>query len=211
MCILSTITQSEIYSHRLSSKTPSCSWIRSLAIFSKFLYLAFASRNFATCPAAAAGRGAVPAAAVGLVDSVPSIFDNDRCLSDASLMFSRRCLCVWFWYQVQMRAKIQMVWFESLIRSTLLSWQYAASVANNILLVWTSRYRQTTFNMTKHSPVACLKSITITTTHLVNTYSLEEEFRIIKKVYHEKILKEHPVRFVRCLMLRRSLIARVHW
>ena len=53
---------------------------------------------------------------------------------------------------------------------------------------------QKTKTMTKHTPSACLASITITSSHLEGTESLEEEFRIIKKVYHEKILKEHPVR-----------------
>jgi hypothetical protein len=47
--------------------------------------------------------------------------------------------------------------------------------------------------MTKHTPTACLSSITITASHLEGTESLDDEFRIIKRVYHEKILKEHPV------------------
>ena len=50
--------------------------------------------------------------------------------------------------------------------------------------------------MTKHTPSACLAAINITASNLENTDSLEEEFRIIKKVYHLKILKEHPVRTV---------------
>jgi hypothetical protein len=48
---------------------------------------------------------------------------------------------------------------------------------------------------TKHTPSACLSTITITASHLEHTDSIEGEFRIIKKIYHEKILKEHPVSF----------------
>ncbi|KAL7518672.1 hypothetical protein ACHAWX_003482 [Stephanocyclus meneghinianus] len=46
--------------------------------------------------------------------------------------------------------------------------------------------------MSKHTPTSCLSTITIEPSHLKNCDSLEEEFRVIKKIYHEKILKEHP-------------------
>jgi hypothetical protein len=52
--------------------------------------------------------------------------------------------------------------------------------------------------MTKHTPTSCLSTITIEASHLQNCDSLEQEFRVIKKIYHEKILKEHPVSSVRC-------------
>lgn len=48
--------------------------------------------------------------------------------------------------------------------------------------------------MTKHTPTECLASITITSSHFEDCDSLDEEFKVIKKIYHEKILREHPVR-----------------
>ena len=84
---------------------------------------------------------------------------------------------------------LQKVFFDDII---ILTFKYNRHILTSKIQSSNSEKKLET--MTKHTPSACLTSIAITASHLDGAESLEEEFRIIKKVYHEKILKEHPVR-----------------